>query len=72
MHSSLNLVANSAAFITASILFHPPNCSSAILSGLIYTQSSIHSCFKICDVNDVFPEPFGPAITIYFGLISSI
>ena len=56
-----------AAFMTASCEFQSPNRSRAIRSGLIYSQPSIHWCFRILPVTEVFPDPFGPATISNLG-----
>lgn len=71
-HSYRNRLAFSAAFRTASGEFQSPNCSWAMLSGLIYRLSAAHSLLRNYIVVVVFPDPFGPATTQSVGRFLAI
>ena len=56
----------------ASCEFQSPNSSWAMLSGLIYRLSAVHSLASSFSVVEVLPEPLGPATTQSTGLSSLI
>ena len=53
-------------------VFQSPNSSWAMLSGLIYRLSAVHSLARSFSVVEVLPEPLGPATTQSTGRSSLI